>query len=109
MNWKLKSRKKSPYPTADSDKYKIYEIDKKRSYVILSSKIQSTIEQTSASEVIKNILTHSIDNSFENIAVNTDFQTAESYFNFKILYKQIFKGATIKTTLYLNKIIEITR
>lgn len=83
-------------------------IDDKRSATILGKRIQNDREITRTKLMIQNILTTSMKNNFENIAINVDLKMINGYLILKKLYKQIFKGSTIKTTFYLNKIFEVT-
>lgn len=83
-------------------------IDEKRSATILGRKIESDRETTRAKLMIQNILTTSMKNNFENIAINIDLKMVNGYLKFKKLFRQIFKGSTIRTTFYLNRIIEVT-
>lgn len=108
MKNKLEEKLASPLDIPNEENPQMHLIDNKRSATILGRKIQNDREITRTKLTIQNILTTSMKNNFENIAINIDFKTAESYFNFKRLFKQIFKCSTIRTTIYLNKIIEIT-
>lgn len=44
----------------------------------------------------------------EDIAINMNFETHKEYFIFKIIFQRVFRGATIKTVFYLDKILEIS-
>lgn len=48
-----------------------------------------------------------IDNNYNDIAFNIDMKEAKAYFEFKYLFEEIFKNSQIKTTFYLNKIIDL--
>lgn len=109
MRTRLEEKIGKTLEITNEDVPKIHNIDAKRSATILGKKIRNERELKRAKAAIRNILLASMENNYENIAINVDFKSAESYFNFKKLFRQIFKGSTVKTRFYLNKVIEITQ
>lgn len=88
--------------------YQPYKISKYRTCYILPNIIRNTEQLTKTRLVLESILKLSLDNNYEDIAINIDIQDPESYFKFKNCYKTIFDRSNIKTYFYLNKIMEIT-
>lgn len=70
--------------------------------------LTNQINIDNATLTITIIMSIAIDNHFENIAINVDFQDKRSYFEFKTLIRKYFTPTNIKVTLFLNKIIELT-
>lgn len=109
MRTKLETKISKTWNMSNEENPKMIQVDNKRSATILGKKIQNERELERTKLTILNILTTSMKMNYEYIAINIEFKSAESYFNFKEIFKQIFKNSTIKTTFYLNKIIEITQ
>lgn len=52
---------------------------------------------------------YSLEQKFERIAIAIDFRDAVSFFNFKNEIKNLFFDSNIKISIYLNRIIEISK
>lgn len=103
---KIKKKLRLESPTR---KFQLYSIDKIRSIIIIPRIIKNTEQIETAKFVINQIYEMSKNKQYERIAINISFQDAASYFEFKNLFKEIFKHSHINTTFYLNKVIELTR
>lgn len=108
MKTKLEQKINETLELTNQENPEMHKINHKRSVTISGKKIQNDREIERAKLLIQNILVTSMKNNFENIAINIDFKSAESYFKFRKIFKQIFKGSMIRTTFYLNRIIEVT-
>lgn len=87
--------------------YQLLKLDENRTIIIMPSIIRNEEQIERARIVINEILQMSLNNSFEDIAVNVDFADPQSYFKFKSLYREIFNGSNVLTTVYLNNVIEL--
>lgn len=86
-------------------KESLYDIGNKRVIILLNRK-NITLDQSET--IIEKIKNHCVQNLFETIAINVEFQDAQSLFEFKSVLKETFCHTQIKVTLFLNKIIEVT-
>lgn len=102
--WKKRLKVESPM-----NKYQLYSIDKYNSIIIVPKIIRNSEQIEITKIVLKQILEFSEEKFYERIALNISFADVPSYFEFKNLYKQLFKNTNINTSFYLNKIIEVER
>lgn len=90
------------------ERYKPYSIDKYNTIIIIPRIIQTKDQLEIITMVIKQILDISKKECHERIALNSDFKDAISYFHFKQIYAEIFKYTDIQSSVYLNKVLELT-
>lgn len=82
------------------------EIDKK--YFIKRMKWQNdNINERNLNEICRFINGECTKNTFEEIAVNVEFETTKQYFLFKHSLKKQFSGNSTAVTIYLNRTINV--
>lgn len=86
----------------------LYKIDNNRSIVILAKSISTPDELEIAQRTLNLIKKFASNFGFENLAFCIEFNDSTSYFNFKHTILKLFQGSTIKVTLFLCKVIELT-
>lgn len=69
-------------------------------------RVKERIELTKAN--IQTIFNFSINNGYNQIAINVNISDPISYFNLKQICKEIFNRSDIKLTRFINKTIEVT-
>lgn len=87
----------------------IYEINKNHSVIILKSIIRTKEDIEIADKIIHETINLCINQNYENVIVNIDFNDFLSYFNVKTIFQKYLSNNTnIKLSFYLNKVIEVT-
>lgn len=84
-----------------------YIISDSMSIIIFPNESNSDIRISNTKIIFNLILGICNDSNFKEIALNMDIRDTKTYFEFKYLFKEIFKLSHVKTTFYLNKIIEV--
>lgn len=101
---KLKKKFKIESPML---KFQLYAIDNVRSVIICPRIIRNTDQIEKTKFVLNQIYEMTEKHQYERIAVNIDMHDAASYFEFKKIFKDIFKGSNTNATFYLNRVIEL--
>lgn len=86
----------------------LYALDEKRTIAIMKPILRNKTQIETAWNLIQKIMTRTINEAHENIAINVEFDDAQSYFEFKMLLKKAFSTSHVEVTIFLNKVIEIT-
>lgn len=86
----------------------LYKMDEKRTITIMKPILRREDQINTAWALVQTIKTLVINEAYEDIAINVEFDDAQSYFEFKMLVKKAFAASHINVTLFLNKVIEIT-
>lgn len=86
----------------------ILKIDDNKSIAIVPSFLRQKFQIEYLTKTLRAILTFSTHHNYENIAFNIDQRDPRSYFEFKMISKQIFQASNTKMIFYLNMILELT-
>lgn len=85
----------------------IYPLGSNRTIVKITPLIRSNEQINQIKTIINTLIQYCYDNTYKNIAINSNFEDYQSYFNFKQILQQLMVKTNIETVLFLNKIIEI--
>lgn len=108
MHKQLQHKLKRIIKIQNLDYGELLSIDENRSIVLMPNLLRNQSNIENAEKSIKIIISYANTKNHENIASNTDFFDARSYFQFKYLLKIFFIDTNIKVTIYLNKTIELS-
>lgn len=84
-----------------------YKLSISQTIFLLPNEINTDARISNTKLLLESILQLCINNDYTEIALNIDFREAKKYFEFKYIFKEKFKNSSIKTTFYLNKVIEV--
>lgn len=93
--------------TLEAETGELQDIGDKRCIITVPGELNTTDAMETMKRAIKIIRMYSETRRFERIAVNIDLREGSSHLLFKDLYREIFKGSQINTTIFLNKVIDI--
>lgn len=84
-----------------------YNMNNKQTIFLVPNEKRTDKRVMNTKLILSSILQTCIDNNYNDIAINIDIREASIYFEFKYLFKEIFKQSDIKVVFYLNKVIDV--
>lgn len=81
-------------------------LNNERSIAIIPKNINGPGEREITKAIITIIREFTLRRCYETIAVNINFRSNKNYTIFKEIFREVFKGQVIRTTLYLNRVVE---
>lgn len=108
MHKQLQHKLKTELKITPNTKTNIFYVGNKRVVILSNNKNVLSDQTKNYEDMITKIKSISVDNLYQNIAINVEFANAQHLFEFKTLIRRHFCSTQIKVNIYLNRVIEIT-